>query len=125
MIADPNPVAPSLCHLRNLQDGWLDGHGRAPNPVGLDWLTNLFNQQYSDDLVLPCLYPTPEGGVQAEWSLPPHDISLDNDLSSHRGEWHRLNLLTDEEETRTLELDNAGEWEWLSESIRRLPRGSV
>ena len=118
---DPLDVAGRLDEFRNLQDGWLDGHGRAPGQAGLDWLTAIFDQHFPDDLQLPYLYPTPEGGIQAEWSLPPYEISVEINLADHRAAWHRLNLATDEEETRILALDASAEWGWLSDSLRQLP----
>ena len=113
-------IREQLQKLRKLQDGWLDGEGRAPDRAGLDWLSSAFDQQFPSDLALPYMYPTPEGHVRAEWSLPPHEISLEIDLEDDSGEWHHLNLETDKGETRSLDLDDTAEWGWVSKSVRRL-----
>ncbi len=59
-----------LIELGKLKDGWYDGHGKAPTrallertDAVLDLLTSL------PGLGEPSLYPTPEGGLQAEWDL--------------------------------------------------------
>ena len=68
-ILDPNDVAARLDDLRGIKNGWLDGRGFAPSSQGLDWLARCFASYYPDALPPPYLYPTAEGGVQAEWSL--------------------------------------------------------
>ena len=40
----------------------------------------------------------PRGGLQAEWSLPPCEASLEVDLGARTGEWHALNLVTGTDE---------------------------
>ena len=122
---DPLDVAARVDELRSLRDGWLDRQGRAPSKSGLDWLTSMFDQRFQDDLALPHLYPTPEGGVQAEWSFHPHDIGLNIDLDTHRGEWYRLNLETDEDETHILDLNDDAAWDWLANSLRELAVGAA
>ena len=66
------------------------------------------------------LYPTAEGGIQAEWSLGEHEISLEVDLSNHRAEWQSVNMKTHEQEDRELNLDDVKEWIWLGDQIRLL-----
>lgn len=113
-----HPVAARLGELRTLKDGWLDGAGKAPPPGGLDWLADTFQSQFRTELPLPYLYPTPQGGIQAEWSLPPFDISLAVDVERHRASWHCINLETNEEDARELQLDQTSDWQWLNEQIR-------
>ena len=112
-ILEANDIAARLDEFRNLKPGWLDGKGFAPSTQGLDWLTTRFDTQYPEGLPLPFLYPTAEGGVQAEWSLNDHEISLEISFDTHQGEWHGLNLVGLEETTKTLNLDEAGDWQWL------------
>ena len=40
----------------------------------------------------PRLYPTPEGGVEAEWRIGRLDLSIEFDPSSGIAEWHALDL---------------------------------
>lgn len=113
----PLDVASQLMDLAQLEDGWLDGEGRAPGREALTWLADRFEHSWPGNLPSPYLYPTVEGGVQAEWSLPPHEISLEVDLGARTSEWHALNLETDAEDRRTCDLGSDGVWAWLSERV--------
>ncbi len=109
LASAPLDVATQLTDLARLEDGWLDGEGRAPDRVALAWLAERFERCWPHDLPPPYLYPTVEGGVQAEWSIAPYEISLEIDLSARTGEWHALNLETGTEETRTCDLAGDGD----------------
>jgi hypothetical protein len=124
-ILDALDVPARLDELRSLDDGWLDGNGKAPSGKGLDWLAHTFEQFFPDDLQLPFVYPTAEGGVQAEWSLGSNEITLEIDLESHRGEWHDLNLKTNVDSSRSLNLDDAKDWEWMAGQVQQLPGGKA
>lgn len=115
---DPLDVPARLDEFRNLKDGWLDGNGVAPSHDGLDWLSRVFETYYPDELLLPYLYPTEEGGIQAEWSLAPFDISLEINLQTHGAHWHCLNLKTNDAVEKSLDLDNPEEWKWLLNEIQ-------
>ena len=121
-LLDPLDVPARLEELRDIKDGWLDGHGKAPNHQGLAWLSNSFERYYPADLQLPHTYPTPEGGIQAEWSLGTYEISLEVDLFDHTGEWHSLDLATKDSTLRYLHLDTADDWARFTAEIRRLGR---
>ena len=84
---DPLDVSARLDEFRTMQDGWLDGTGNAPGPAGLDWFSDSFERLFSDDLPLPHLFPTTEGGIEAEWSLGARSVIFDIDLNSHCGHW--------------------------------------
>ncbi|OQC41351.1 MAG: hypothetical protein BWX66_00753 [Deltaproteobacteria bacterium ADurb.Bin058] len=121
-----NDVAARLEDLKALRDGWLDGDkGFAPDKKGLDWLAEAFQRGYPDELPLPYLYPTAEGGVQAEWSLNGWEISLEIDLERKHGEWHALEMTTETEEEKSLKLDEPDDWQWLAREIARRMRGET
>jgi hypothetical protein len=124
-LLDPLDVPARLDQLRVLKDGWLDGKGSAPGAAGLDWLSQTFSESFPDDLRLPFLYPVAEGGIQAEWSLPPYEITLEIDLISHQGDWHELDLETEAEKVKELQLGEPDGWQWLAERLRQLPGGST
>ena len=65
---------------------------------------------------MPFLYPTPEGGLLAEWRLGANEISLEIEPDSHNGRVHVLNLKTDEDDEFLLDLDADG-WDRLAEFI--------
>ena len=101
-------------------ENWGDGYGKAPDHAGLDWLADSFERHYPDDLPLPYTYPTPEGGVQMEWSLGPFEISLEINLDSHLAEWFWVEVHSDAEGEKTLNLNDANEWAWLANELQRL-----
>ncbi len=120
-LLDPLDVPARLDEFRTLKDGWLDGkEGRAPAAAGLDWLTRQFEWHYPDDLRLPWVFPTAEGGVQAEWQSGDQEITLDIDLEEKTGEWHLLDLNTGHEEFDEIELSRPDGWGELARRLREL-----
>jgi hypothetical protein len=125
-LLDSNDVTARLEELRALRHGWLDGKkGFAPNNMGLDWLANGFKTHFPDGLPLPYLYPTAEGSIQAEWSVNDYEITLEFDIDNHRGEWHALNMITEDEVTRELALDEDTAWQWFIGEINNLAGGAA
>jgi hypothetical protein len=119
-LLDALDLPSQLEELKVLKDGWYDGKGHAPPGSGLDWLASAINEHYTDDLPLPYIYPVAEGGVRLEWTFGSKDVSVEIDLRSHSGEWHSLNLDTDDEENRTLNLDLTEDWKWMATRLRTL-----
>lgn len=115
---DPLDIRCRLDELRRLEDGWLDGDGTAPGSDELEWLATCFDHLYPDDLPLSFIYPTPGGGVQAEWSLSDCEISLEVNLVARRADWHRLDLETDANYVRGLDLGNNNDWAWIASEVR-------
>ena len=124
-LLDPLDIPARLNEFRDLKDGWLEGDGVAPSLEGLDWLAAGFDRHFPDDLPLPYLYPTPEGGVQAEWSLSENEISLEVDLVTRQGAWHQLDMNTNADEARKLNLDDVKGWTWVVAEIRKMVKGGV
>jgi hypothetical protein len=112
-LLDPQDIPARIEELKAMTNGWLDGRGIVPDPAGLDWLASIIESRYSEDLPLPYLYPVAEGGVRLEWSVTPQEVSLEIDFSQKSGEWHVLNLDTDAEESKTLNLGDEATWSWL------------
>jgi hypothetical protein len=119
-ILDSLDVPAQLDDFLILRNGWLNGHGRAPHPDGLTWFSSMFESNYPENLPLPYLYPTAEGGIQAEWTIGQVEISLEVDLESKQAEWQDLNILTDIEKDKILKLDNTEGWVWLVKRIQIL-----
>ena len=116
-LLDPLDVPARLDEFRAMKDGWMDGEGLAPNHVGLDWLAAAFERHFPDEASLPYTYPTPTGGVQLEWSLGIQDISLEINLETHQAQWHRLDMASDIDDEKDLNLNDATDWKWLSTEI--------
>ena len=111
--------------LRTLSDGWMDGAGKAPDPDCLDWLSNWFLDNFPDDFPMNWIYPTPEGGIQAEWSLGDSEISLNIDIQNHTAVWHLLEMSTDKSEEKELDLDNIEDSKWVVERLTSLANYST
>ena len=117
---DPLHVPSRLNELRQMQDGWLDGSSKAPRHDGLDWLTSAFAQHFPDDLPLPHLYPTPEGEIASEWDFAIDTVILTFDIDARRGEWLGIDEASEAGEDRSLDLNRADQWQWVTDQIRRL-----
>ena len=110
---DANDVAARLDEFRSLKRGWLDGKGLAPKSECLDRLSQLFDANFPENLPLPYVYPTPEGGVQFEWSQGDKELSLEIEFPKFISHWHCLDLRTQQDSERTVELSKAEGWEWI------------
>jgi hypothetical protein len=78
--------------LLDLAPGWLDGEGLPPSPKLLDLVGEWLEEHQRKDGQHPRLFPTPEGGVEAEWRIGRLDLSIEFDPSSATAEWHALDL---------------------------------
>ncbi len=114
---DPLDIAPQLSELLALEDGWLDGAGRAPERFGILWLATAFQQGFPGDAPRPHLYPTETGGVLAEWTCGAIEVSLEVDLEARTGIWATDGMERRASEERQLNLTTAESWEWLSAQI--------
>jgi len=117
-ILDPGDLTTRLLELSRLQEGWLDGAGKAPDTNGLRWLADRWATTYPENLPTPYVYPTPEGGVQMEWTLGDWEVSVEIDLAAHRGAMQAVEIRSDIGIDHTLNLDLDDEWEILNAEIR-------
>lgn len=111
-----------LEELANLKDGWLDGKGKAPAPEKLQRLAVLFEANFNANLSLPHLYPTPDGGIQAEWSLGDWEASLEINLDTQTGEYQALNITTRKTHEYNLALNTVEGWKSLNEALKNIGR---
>ena len=122
---DPLDIETRLEELAQLQIGWLDGKGQAPDRTALKLLAQAFDDFFAPDLPLPYLYPTAEGGVQAEWALGNWDVSLEISLPTLCAEFQALHF----ESGTTRELDialsvtNGNGWATLNQTLADLQEG--
>lgn len=116
ILDDMDPGA-RLDEFKALKNGWLDGKGVAPAHKQLDWLSTAFQCNYPDGVPLPYLYPTAEGGVQAEWSLGNWEITLEIDIDKCQGQWHALEIESDSVEEESLNLNDPVAWHWLTQQL--------
>lgn len=115
---DPLDVTLRLEELASLKDGWLDGKGQAPTMAKLQQLATLFDTNFDADLPLPHLYPTPDGGIQAEWSLGDWEATLEINLDTKIGEYQALNLSDRKTHEHILPLSTSDGWKALNEALK-------
>jgi hypothetical protein len=114
-----------LEQMASLKDGWLDGKGIAPDRDKLTWLSDLFDAHFDGNLPLPYLYPTAEGGVQAEWTLNGNEVSLEIDLENKQAQYQALNLKDDTCSELTFSLADQDGWNQLNEALKQLDTQKV
>lgn len=93
-LLDPNDVAARCEELAQLKDGWLDGAGKAPTKERLKAFIHAWNAADTESLPLPYLYPTPEGGIQMEWTQGEWEIFAEVDLEKLSAELLTVNIAT-------------------------------
>ena len=116
---DPFDVRTRLNELSRLEDGWLDGEGKAPPPDGLQWLAECFDRYFLGELQLPSLCATEDGEIYAEWVLDPLNLSLEINLENHRGYWHATNFTDGSFTEKDIDLNQPDSWNWLCEQLKR------
>lgn len=104
---DAGDPSVQLEKLKLLKDGWHDGAGAAPDKALLKRVRGWFNEHLTENMPLPRLFPTPEGGVEAEWLVGRHDVSVEFDPHAKSVEWHALNLETRQLDEKAIPLNNA------------------
>jgi hypothetical protein len=117
---DPLDTMLRLGELGELADGWLNGKGKAPTKENLSWFQAAFESNFGPDLPLPYLYPTPEAGIQAEWSMGIWEASLDINFNNKTGYFHALNLSDESERQDTFALEASSGWEALNAQLELL-----
>jgi hypothetical protein len=118
---DPLDVTLRLEEISELKDGWLDGKGIAPSPEKLRELATLFETHFDTSLKLPHLYPTAEGGIQAEWSLPNDwEVTLEIDLNTKAASYQAVSLKTKYSQDLELDLSSDLAWKTLNELLTKL-----
>lgn len=116
-LLDPLDIDARLEELSLLNNGWLNGKGKALDKDEAKRFSERFYSFYDDNLPLPYLYPTAEGGLQAEWLIKAWDISLEIELTNLSAELHALNLQSDEEKELDLNLVEQDDWQTLNEML--------
>jgi len=94
--------------LAALPAGWLDGEGVRLDAVVLDRARRILAELLNFDVPRPRVFPTPEGGVQAEWTVAGHEISV---TFEPNGSLYAVsvNLASGQTEEPEIATDNAGQ----------------
>lgn len=76
--------AERLRELSELKDGWLGPGGKHLSAQGLAWFVRVYAKVIiGSGLPTPHLFPTPEGNIQAEWSLGSWSVEAEFDHAAH------------------------------------------
>ena len=92
--------------ISQLQDGWFEGIGLAPNANNLAAVSEKLIGHYPEKLLLPQITPTQEGNLLLEWKAEGYP-SLDIDLGTAQASFHAFSRDGGDIE-RDFNLDNAG-----------------
>lgn len=65
-----------LDELATLHAGWLDGEGARLDAGVIERARRILAELLSADVPRPRVFPTPEGGVQAEWTVAEREVSV-------------------------------------------------
>jgi hypothetical protein len=119
-LLHPLDVETRLEELANLKDRWLNGKGIALDRTSLKALAEEFEKNFDTSLPLPHLYPTPEGGILAEWTLGEWAISLEIETTSQTAQYEALHLTSDKSSELNLNLNEPSAWTSLNSELQRL-----
>jgi hypothetical protein len=86
-------VETRLQELGALEPGWFDGDGESLPSAGIRWLRTLLLAVISQgDVPVPRIFPTPEGGIQVEWSIGDWEVAADFNLVTKAVAVHATNM---------------------------------
>lgn len=99
-IVKPKPAGPDINdriqELSKLEDGWLNGEGKAFNPQDLEFVAEFLTVLcWEFEINLPYIYPTIENYLQAEWTLGNWEISLTFNFEDKNLEGLAFNTVTE------------------------------
>jgi len=93
-----------LDELSRLSDGWLDGFGSPPAAEVLQRARSQLAVLLTIDVPRPRVFATPEGGVQAEWTVGEREISINFEPD---GSLYAISVNVTDGETVEMGPDNA------------------
>jgi hypothetical protein len=103
--------------IRSLQNGWHDGDGLTPSSHLLNQISTWLESHLRDEQPTPRLYPTPEGGVEAEWLIGHLDLSIEFEPNSYTVHWHAMDLDRNTVEEDTVPLHDTGKLQALDQKL--------
>ncbi len=86
LSTDLPPFESRLDELQRLEAGWLDGdEGQAVSPGAISWSREVLRSLVTkNNMPSPFIYPTTEGGLQAEWSIGAWEVAAQFDVEAQR-----------------------------------------
>lgn len=104
----PTPIDVRIAEIAELREGWF-GPGSPPlDPNGLRAFKVFLNSALVRGRIpAPYIYPTPDGGAQAEWSFPTWEVSATASLKTGELYLHATHLESDQSRTAETTLATA------------------
>ena len=119
--AHEDDIREQIGNLGKLEDGWLDGSGKACDPKGLANLAEQLVSHYPLDAPELRLYPTGDGNVQTEWWIGNYNAVLEVFLDgTSPAEWSDFNLQTKLDRVRLVNINDEQDWEWVVQRLQSL-----
>lgn len=109
-ITKNHAISTKFDEIFQLQDGWFEGSGLAPDADALLRVSEKLIADYPDKLPLPLISPKQDGNLLLEW-MAEGDPSLDIDLASARASFHAFDAKGEDVE-QDFSLDTIG-WQTL------------
>jgi len=116
---DPLDVPARLEELKTLRRGWLNGEGEPLDPEGLTWLANGWKTTSPAVLPNPYVYPTPQGGVQLEWSVGSWELSAEVDLDRKRTYFVAVDIGGGATDEFDVDMSSPDGWRTLADLVRK------
>ena len=114
VLLDRNDVPTQLEKFEGYRDGWMNGEGKGFLINDLNWMSKQFDEYYSRELLLPITFPRLDGGIEFQWKIKNHDITLDVNLKDKTAYLNYLDTITTSDEDLNFNLDNANDWKELN-----------
>ena len=103
--------------IRTLHNAWHDGDGLTPSSHLLNQISTWLESHLRDEQPTPRLYPTPEGGVEAEWLIGRLDLSIEFEPNSNTVQWHAMDLDRNTVEEDTVPLHDTAKLQALGQRL--------
>ena len=109
-VIQNHDISTRLDEISQLENGWYEGLGMAPNADALSLFSEKLIALYPDKLPLPLITPKQDGNLLLEWHAE-GDPSLDIDLANLQASFHSFDVNDDDLEAE-FNLDDTG-WQMM------------
>lgn len=114
VLIDPFDFRSRIDELVLIEDGWLEGEGKAPDSTSLLKFLHLYEQFVPKTFIKPAIFPRPDGNIQFEWSSEEYEIHAVIDLETYESTLHSLNVINMKEKTAIMDLTKKAGWKSLN-----------
>lgn len=107
----------NLLRVRSLQDGWLDGEGKAPTVELLDWFEGWFLSLWEKHNLGECpdVFPEFKGGLVLEWFYPQFQPSLSIEPNHQSASFHFIDSSSPDGYCEVdIDLTDPADMEWVT-----------